>query len=1116
MHHTPLNPTVPLHGAPLWCPCSARVSGQPARLYVTVDTTHSLLCTVLALPSLPAAFVAPPASRTFFGPTNTASSGAQSDAERLDRERVEREHLERQLGLERGGLEPPLEQEQTLQVMATLARAAADEATTNLAAHVEQLRLTLERLPGLVAREIPALVREHDESEAERLAADANESLLEKQIGAAATCAEIGKIEGFTYNSSMNTLTCNDCQRYASSKHAPGLLRRGARDAGVFKGVDPTMVPVVGRKAQRHRRPMAVIRSELRHHVRQGSLHEWCVMFADEQRKETRKAISIGLTCAMLVYEGIKEHDSYRSFERRIAVQHRIGTSVGSKNHSREFARKFTNAIYDTTIDCIATAITQCDPATSSPLAPNGRPPPLAVLADKATVLRRTGQMHGLITFLEGALRAIFVSVLLVTNGTGAGLAILQIRTYTEGKPLRLTYAAVRIQMTGGAYDGQYQGSEQGIATGLDVSRHFCHRLCLNPGWHLSRWDRAHLIELAMKDTRELKNSPTKSIKFYVNLSIEIADANSTYLYGKGFERIKLGHAKLKQRMHSVGSVCTTRFCHSERKVYKAFAGNYVVIVTDMETERINETGIKARILKIKTITFVVHLFGTIDLLRPLKNLSLAMQAVNVLPWEQDNLISVFLTDIELLEGDLRARKLDRRLATVDSNNEQHIAFEYLVRHERQIKQGIVEMKDKKTGEGLQIKLAESSELRASRRQRNFTDATEEFESALDDLADLARAIHNNVNARLMNTDAEERWIRRMRVALDLRIMAYPDGTMGRCVIAELITEASYFVAIDRVRLAVGDRIAVLVQAEPPIWWPASIGGSVAGAGVYGVRIVYDAFPAQGYHSPTASRVAFQALMHGTTPDGSQLPSFLYDAEENAWWPWRRMPRAETPMEAETDAALTSAPTESAPRAAFDCLLLLLQWMNSRFDDAPEPAMPGLDPMPIISELWRQRCKLERRLQMFANSAPYQKLWEGQSGTAIMRTIFTEPRFYEGCGDFLHLFKHMAAKTANEAVVEGMGAFWDDAAGPKRHLDFETGVKEAVICYSGPPTFSAEATPFLTRALNTYFEGGPEKWNFTHEDQRFRGIVFVGGSKVLDKLSKVKPRLPSTIYGHSQ
>ena len=56
--------------------------------------------------------------------------------------------------------------------------------------------------------------------------------------------------------------------------------------------------------------------------------------------------------------------------------------------------------------------------------------------------------------------------------------------------------------------------------------------------------------------------------------------------------------------------------------------------------------------LKIKTLTFVVHLFGVIDLLRPLKNLSLDLQAVNVLPWEIDELITIFLSDIELLERD--------------------------------------------------------------------------------------------------------------------------------------------------------------------------------------------------------------------------------------------------------------------------------------------------------------------------------------------------------------------------------------------------------------------------------------------------------------------------------
>ena len=215
---------------------------------------------------------------------------------------------------------------------------------------------------------------------------------------------------------------------------------------------------------------------------------------------------------------------------------------------------------------------------------------------------------------------------------------------------------------------------------------------------------------------------------------------------------------------------------------------------------------------------------------------------------------------------------------------------------------------------------------------------------------------------------------------------------------------------------------------------------------------------------------------------------------------------------AEEAALATSAPTAPMARAAFDALLLLLEWMKSRFTEGDTSSNP--DPMPDIGELWAQRCSLdlESRLQMFANDSPYKKLWEGQSGTAIMRNVFTEVKFSQGIGDFLHLFKHMACKTANEAVVEGMGAFWDDAASPKRHLAFETGVKEAVICYNGPPPHRPEAEPFLHRSLNTYFEGGPDKWNFAHEDTRFRGIVWAGGSKVIDRLSQVKPRLPSACY----
>ena len=56
------------------------------------------------------------------------------------------------------------------------------------------------------------------------------------------------------------------------------------------------------------------------------------------------------------------------------------------------------------------------------------------------------------------------------------------------------------------------------------------------------------------------------------------------------------------------------------------------------------------------------------------------------------------------------------------------------------------------------------------------------------------------------------------------------------------------------------------------------------------------------------------------------------------------------------------------------------------------------------------------------------------------------------------------------------------------------------------------ADGFITRSLNTYFEGGPDKWNFRNEDPRFRNVVYVGGSKVISKWSNVKPRLPAAMY----
>lgn len=494
---------------------------------------------------------------------------------------------------------------------------------------------------------------------------------------------------------------------------------------------------------------------------------------------------------------------------------------------------------------------------------------------------------------------------------------------------------------------------------------------------------------------------------------------------------------------------------------------------------------------------------------------------MNVLPWEQDETVTIFLSEMEALESDLRARRLNRTLNSVDSKDKPHTAFEYLAQHEHRLKNLILELDDTQTGQGLKrVQLADSKTRRASRGQATFADPSAEFNAALDDLADLAHDIHSKVDARLMNTTAEERWVMRMRACLDLRAMAYPLGAAGKAATTHAEAAAKSLTSAASMGLKAGDRIEICVEWKPinSIWWPATLGAPIAGAGIHGISIIYDAFQAQGYDHPTPSRIAFECL---TPPCVLRL----WDAEENAWYPWRSLsmqmdvtPAIAAPADAAAPPSVTdderianAAPTDPTERAAFDSLLLLLNWMNSRWEDAnnDQPAACP-DPMPSIGELWEQRKMLTMRLQMFASD--HQQRWANKSGTVIMETIFTEERFNERIGDFLHLFKHCALKTSNEAVVEGMGSYWDDCAAPKRHLRFETGVEEAVICYTAPPAHLPEATSFLRKSLTTYFDGGPHKWNFSHEDARHRHVVWAGGSKVIDRLGKIKPRLPSAFY----
>jgi hypothetical protein len=539
-----------------------------------------------------------------------------------------------------------------------------------------------------------------------------------------------------------------------------------------------------------------------------------------------------------------------------------------------------------------------------------------------------------------------------------------------------------------------------------------------------------------MNDVR--KSNSTK-VKFYIELSGKVADAQLGYLHGKGFERVTVAWQKLKLRAGSIGSVCSTRFCASERKVYKAFFRNLTMFIADQIAENADVNNLN----NIRSITFVVHICGTIDLLRPLKDLSLSLQAVNNLPWELDVLITMFISSMEHLEKDLRDKNLSRELSTLDSAGKPHRAFEYLSAHSAKAKQLKLELKGVDGSVVQQVDLVKSSTRRASRGGGNFHDATEEYDAAIINLADFAHEILDKVNARLANTPREERWIKRMAAALDFRAMAFPMGAVANGLTSAASSVAADIVSITILGLTFGAQIQVLVSeaGDPELWWPAGIGGPAKGAGGHGVIVVYDAWVQQGHINATTSRVCFNS-------DGQTL----LDVDEMATWRWRRTvsppiaplptaptaarPPATVATQAETaaanavaiadaaagaallgaDAAATAASAEVfkvawqvsqqgiTARAEFDALLLLAEWMATRFDAAPPTAPPAASsstptprPMPGIVVLWAQRCLLKRRLQEAATAYPYVRRWCGASGTIIMEDVFTNERFRKVC-----------------------------------------------------------------------------------------------------------------------
>ena len=634
------------------------------------------------------------------------------------------------------------------------ASASASLAQNQMLDTLASVTRALEGLPSQLARDLPNMLRAHDEAERHRQQDNGELTELQMRVDNCRTCEEIGRLPGLSFDTKFNVISCGNCQRYHMEYKGTGTTGGTRGKGGEFAGPKANLP-----RGASDARPFPVVRFAVKTHL--GSpMHAWCDIHAAEESRRDESRKHVGLNCGRMVLQGVKEHDSMRSYERRIATEVAMGNPVGTKNHSQEFASKFTDALHDETAQLVQEALQKPDPAT-------GRPRPFALMADKATVARETGQMHGVTVMLGGVLVALMVSVLLCPDATGFGLGTLIVDTLHKSRPLTLTIETLRRGLTGMAFDGQYMSNAEGHASGLQVQSHIVAILGLVASWVTARWDPAHRIELGMNTVRE-------KVKWYGSIAAIVAHANEKYLYGKGYARVKKDAAALKTKLGSVGSVITTRFCASERKVYKSFARNLPILVRDMLGTRAGETGINQEVAAIANVVFVVHLFVVIDLLQHVKNLSLEMQKVNQLPWELEEIIDRTLQLMVALGSDLAKGEVGRMLPPTDRSNGQQVpAFEFLFQNLNDIKQLKLKMYVEQLGSVASIDLQPSAARRASRSAEPADrDVSAEVTRGLSDGAKLAEEIAETLTSRLACPDAETRPLRRMSLCLDLRRMA--------------------------------------------------------------------------------------------------------------------------------------------------------------------------------------------------------------------------------------------------------------------------------------------------------------------------------------------------------
>ncbi|KAK3269739.1 hypothetical protein CYMTET_21831 [Cymbomonas tetramitiformis] len=210
------------------------------------------------------------------------------------------------------------------------------------------------------------------------------------------------------------------------------------------------------------------IKQRVKNHF-ESAVHEWCTEMEAREQLEASRVQDVGMTLGRFALDTIREAMSYSSYERAVLRHYLNGGRVGNINHGRKFVTSMLKSFHHVVVERLIAWFAHTDPATT-------RPTLFALNADKATEMRRTGQVVGALGFDVGKIKAVLLDDPPVVEGhTGLGLANNIFTVFRD--TYRFFIFTLRSQLTGLGFDGQYFSLDVPEHLMLEKEEAFAHLL---------------------------------------------------------------------------------------------------------------------------------------------------------------------------------------------------------------------------------------------------------------------------------------------------------------------------------------------------------------------------------------------------------------------------------------------------------------------------------------------------------------------------------------------------------------------------------------------------------------------------------------------------------------